>query len=150
MRGERLRGGCGSSEWTGVRVLEGRRPVGREGSRGRNSPWRMPLASVASMGPLPSVFPVIVRRNRRQPGRIGSEGVFGDPQSWRRAGGAGPGLSAFSHPTPAPLLKGQEGTRKADPVSSLAASKTPSLWFPFPEPYCERHRPFCYIFLKQS
>lgn len=26
--------GCGSSEWTGVRVLKGRRPVGCEGSLG--------------------------------------------------------------------------------------------------------------------
>lgn len=52
--------GCGSSEWTGVCSLKGRRPVGLEGSLGRNSNWRVPLPSVGSMGPLPSVVPVIV------------------------------------------------------------------------------------------
>lgn len=63
-------------------MLKGRRPVGREGSRGRNSHRRMPLPSVASVGPLLSVFPVIVR-NLRQPLRIGFQEFAGIP----RAGG---------------------------------------------------------------
>lgn len=44
------REGCGSSEWTGVRVLKGRRPVGRECSSGWNSALEEPIALWGEQG----------------------------------------------------------------------------------------------------
>ena len=117
--------GCGSSEWTGVRVPKCRRPVGREGSLGQNSRWRIPLPSGASRGPLPSVFPVIVQNPERAHLGLGWKEFSGIPRT-----GGGKKMQAqittsllASHPPPS--SKGAGGKTEGRP--SLAAGKPDDL-----------------------
>lgn len=110
--------GCGSSEWTGVRVPK--RPVGREGSLDRNSRWRIPLPSGASRGPLPTVFSRHCSEPGESPLGIGLEGVFRDSQDWKSEEDV-PRRGADHHqpsrsPPPPPRLKEPEGKLKAGPV----------------------------------
>lgn len=114
--------GCGSSEWTGVRVLEGRRPVGRGCSLGWDSRRRIhgPLERVGDHFPSysPSLF-----RTRREPVWIGLEGVFQEFLGLEEGRRCRPRpSSAFSLPTPSSSFKG--AGRKTESRPTLAARKT--------------------------
>lgn len=88
--------GCGSNEWTGVRVPKGIRPVGREDSLGQNSRWRPPCPPERAADHFP-----LYSRHCSEPGesplRIALERVFRNSQDRRCRPRSPPALSL---PTP--------------------------------------------------
>lgn len=80
--------GCGSSEWTGVRVPKVRRPVGCEGSR--NSPLEDPIALWSELGTTSLCIPRRCSEPKESLFGIRLEGVFRNSQHWRRKEGARP------------------------------------------------------------
>lgn len=108
--------GCGSSEWTGERVPKCRRPVGREGSLGQNSRWRIPLPAGASRGPLPSAFPVIVQNPERAHLGLGWKEFSGIPRTREGKKMQAQITSSLLAPHPPPRLREREGRLKAGPA----------------------------------
>ena len=99
--------GCGSSEWTGVRVPKVRRPVGREGSR--NSPLEDPIALWSELGTTSLCIPRHCSEPKESLFGIRLEGVFRNPSTGGRKKVPGPDSPpVFSLPTPIFSSKGAE------------------------------------------
>lgn len=101
-RGARAEGQetCGTGVQLGLELCAGGAhcPLGRAGDR------------------FPSYSPSLCR-TRREPIRMGLEGVFRNSQGWGKEEDAGPDRpQPPGSPPPAPHLKEQEGRLKADPV----------------------------------
>lgn len=140
--------GCGSSEWTGVRVLKGRRPVGRGCSLGWDSRRRIPIALWSEQGTTCLRIPRHCSEPEESPFGLGWKEFSRNSQGWRREEEAGPDRHQPSRcPAPARHLKEQEGRLKVDPL--LQPGKRDVCSFLSLNP-TERHWSFRYTFLKQS